>query len=87
MILKSAGHSWRFVERHVNSAEVVEREPQRQSTLVIVPFLAEAVRQSRESSRGHPQGQVTAFDVRRAGAGLFRLADYRVILYRHDHRR
>ena len=52
MVFDSARHCWRFrLKRHVNSAEVVEREPERQRTLMVLPFLAETVRQSRELSR------------------------------------
>lgn len=44
VIFDSAGHRWRFVlQRHMNSTEVVEREPHSQFTLMILPLLAEAV--------------------------------------------
>ena len=52
MVFDSAGHRWRFgFQRHVNSTEVVECEPESQRTLMVLPFLAEAIRQLRESSR------------------------------------
>ena len=52
MVFNPAGHRWRFrFERHVNSAEVVVCEPQRQRGLMVSPLLREAIRQSRESSR------------------------------------
>jgi hypothetical protein len=41
MVFQPAGHRWRFLERHVLTAEIVVTEPQRQSMTVILPFLAE----------------------------------------------
>lgn len=59
MIFETAGHRWRFlslVQGQVRSGQVVVSKPQGQGTLVILPFLAEPVRQSSEAAAGHPRG-------------------------------
>ena len=61
----------RRVERHVNAAEIVPRHEQRKHQLVILPFLAEGVRQPREAAILHPNRQVRPLNVGRANlAGL-----------------
>jgi hypothetical protein len=59
----------------MNPAEVVEREVQCERCPVILPFLAEAVRQSSESANRHAHCEVLALYVRRADSCRIGLAD------------
>ena len=81
VVLKSAGHRRRFLQRHVDAGQIVEREAQREGRLMIRPLFREAIRQSRESSGCHAKTEVAALDVARAGAGLFWLTAYHIEVY------
>jgi|HubBroStandDraft_4_1064222.scaffolds.fasta_scaffold200170_2 hypothetical protein len=52
MIRDSSFHSRRDVDLAMNSAEVVKGEPQTERSSVVLPLLAEAVRESSESPGG-----------------------------------
>ena len=50
----------------MNSAKVVVAEPQAESGPVVLPLLAEAVREPRESANIGPHGEILPLHVRRA---------------------
>src|SRR5262249_19495132 len=54
VVFQTAGHRWRFLERHVLATEVVVREPKPQRGFVILPPLTKSVRHSRESTGCNP---------------------------------
>lgn len=61
-------HSRSDAQRLVDTAEVIEREPQRNGSPVVLPFFAEGIRQAREAADSHSETQVAALDNRRADA-------------------
>ena len=57
----------------VDSTEIVEGEPARDSGPVVLPFLAERVRKAREPSRAHADAEIwrSTIEVQiRSGSGL-----------------
>jgi len=64
----SSGHCGRHAQGFVGPAEVVEREPQHNGSPVIVPFLAEGVRQASETSNAHTRAEVGPLNNRSADA-------------------
>lgn len=56
------GHRGSYAKGFVNSAEVVERVPQRHGSPVVLPFLAEGVRQASEATTAHTHAKIAAFD-------------------------
>lgn len=79
MILQTACHRWRFVQRHVLAWEIEKRESQRQGCFVILSLLVECVGQSRESSGRHTQSMVAVFNMAGAGTVLNWITDYRLV--------
>jgi hypothetical protein len=84
------GHSRRDsrhrLERHVNTAEIVPRHEQRKHQFVILPFLRERIRQSRESAILHTDREVRSLDVTCASLARFRVSRI-LVLFRADYRR
>ncbi len=68
-------HRRRNSEALVNSAKVVKREPAGDSGPMVLPFLAEGVREARESAIAHARAQVIALYNRGANTLGIRLAE------------
>jgi hypothetical protein len=62
------------------AAEVIEREPAGDSGPVVLPFLAERVREARESTKAHAGAEVGPFDNRNEDALRIRLPHDRASL-------
>jgi hypothetical protein len=58
----ASGHSRDYAKRLVDAAKVVEREPARNSGPVVLPLLAEGVRQPSESAKSHARAQIVALN-------------------------
>lgn len=54
-------HGGSNAERLVDATKIVEREPARDSGPVVLPFLAEAIRQAREAAKAHANAKILAF--------------------------
>jgi hypothetical protein len=69
-----SGHRWCHPQRLMTTAEVVVCKPAGQRRPMILPFLAESVREPREPPRAHPNRKILAFDMRGTDALWVRLA-------------
>ena len=69
-----------FLQPHVRSSEVVEREPKRQGGIVICPFLGKDFRQLETVTSRHPQTQVAPLNVDRTNTVLNWITDYRLVM-------
>lgn len=73
MVCDASLHRGRDANTGMDSAEIIEREVKRKCCPVVLPLLAEAIRQTGESANRHPHGEVLALDMGRAdscGIGL-----------------
>ena len=66
MVSESSLRGGGYADGAVDSDKVVMCEPQARSSIVVLPFLAEGVRQAGEAANLHPHREVLALDVRRA---------------------
>jgi hypothetical protein len=71
VIRDSGGHCWRYTQRLVDTNEIVKTEPQSNCSPVVLPFLAESIRQASESPSSHAYAQILPFNNR--GANSFRV--------------
>jgi len=62
-------HRRRHAQRAMDTDEVVPSEVEAERGPVVLPLLAEAVGEARESANLHPHGEVLTLNVRRANAG------------------
>jgi hypothetical protein len=75
VIRDSRFHRWCAAKRFVYAAEIVKREPARDSRPVVLPLLGESIREPRESPVTHARAQIAALNNRGANALGIRLSE------------
>ena len=73
----SSRHRWRNTQRFVDAPEVVPAIPEHHSGAVVLPFLAERIRQPCKATEAHSQRKVGSFHNRSANTLGIRLPHYR----------
>ncbi|MBV8772692.1 MAG: hypothetical protein JO166_10260 [Deltaproteobacteria bacterium] len=46
----------------MDTAEIVERKPERNSGPMVLPFLGEGIRQPQKTANAHTKAEITSFD-------------------------
>src|SRR5438094_887885 len=76
MIAQTSFHRRRHAQSLVNLAEVVVGEMKGHGMRVHLDFLAEAIRQSRESAHVHPHREILTLDKTRGNVARIRTSDH-----------
>src|SRR5260370_31643160 len=74
VIADPSGHGRGYAQRLVDSAKIIEREPARDGCPVVLPLLAERIREARKSSSAHADTQVLSLHNRSANTFGIRTA-------------